>query len=178
MTLNIKSKFNKQTNFIFIMASCELCGESVNSLNNVNVSGSILKVCNSCKSMGKETMGTSSKSYTFKKTIRDKLGKEEVVSNYSSLIQSSLSKKNYTIHQLARGTNIKESNLNNYMKKTVKLDVETAKRIGKFLGISLVYEVSDEEDSSANDYIKEDESNSAGLSLGDLIQQKLNEKQK
>ena len=153
------------------MTACEMCGNDVRSLTRIKIENSSMLVCNFCKPLGKQDY-TTNKTHTFKKIKRTNESNYDVVSNYSNIIQSSLSKKGLNVKQLARATNIKESSLNNYLKGSIKLDIETAKKIQKFLEISLVYECENDSEVKTEDFINDE--NSQKLSLGDLIQKQLN----
>lgn len=153
------------------MTSCELCGTEVNSLTLVNIAGSTMKVCNKCKSSGKEVYSTS-KAHTFRRRVKSN-DIQEVVNNYVSEIQRGMNKRGVDVHQLARVINIKESSLNNYLKGKIKPAIGDARKIEKFLEIKLVEDVSS--DTNTDDYMSEDES-TQGTSLGDLIKKQLDKK--
>jgi putative transcription factor len=152
------------------MAVCELCGSQSQALTPIKVAGSTMSVCNSCKSMGKEQFSTQ-KSHTFKRRIHEKT-QEEVVSNYSSMINSALAKKGLQIQQLARMLNIKESTLNKFFTGKIKPDIETAKKLERFFEIRLVEEVSSSSQNFSEDVFLDDDDNSS-LSLGDLIKKQM-----
>ena len=152
------------------MATCEMCGAQVNSLISVKVAGSIMKVCNSCKSMGTQMeVRQNNLSHTFMKTKKTKVF-EEVISDYASKIQSTIAKRGLNVHQLARAVNIKESTLTNYLKGKIKPDISDAKKLEKFLEISLVIE---SETSNSHDSYLSSEVSSEGMSLGDLLKKQL-----
>ena len=74
------------------MTACEMCGNEVNSLTRIKIENSSMLVCNSCKPLGKEDY-TTNKTHTVKKIKRAREPNYDVVSNYTNIIQSSLSKK-------------------------------------------------------------------------------------
>ena len=153
------------------MTACEMCGNDVKFLTRIKIENSSMLVCNFCKPLGKEDY-TTNKTHTFKKIKRSRKPNYDVVSNYAQIIQSSLSKKGLNVKQLARVTNIKESSLNNYLKGSIKLDIETAKKIQKFLETNLVYECENDSDVKTEDFINDESPQKP--SLGDLIQKQLN----
>ncbi len=153
------------------MTACEMCGNDVKSLTKIKIENSSMLVCNSCKPLGKEDH-TTNKTHTFKKIKKTNESNYDVVSNYTNIIQSSLSKKGINVKQLARATNIKESSLNNYLKGSIKLDIETAKKIQNFLEINLVYECENDSDVRTEDFMNDESPQKP--SLGDLIQKQLN----
>ena len=159
------------------MGTCELCGNDVLNLIKVKVAGTEMKVCNSCKFMGRqlnvESKGPNSHSFYRKKKENIDL---IVVDNATSLINSILAKKGLNIKQLARMSNIRESTLNKYLSSKIPLDLMTAKKLENFFDIVLTKEV---EGGSVNsqDYMQE-EGEVVKSSLGDLLMQKLKEKNK
>lgn len=155
------------------MVTCEMCGNETSVLTSIKTAGSNMSVCNSCKNMGELVHKPKQTTHTFKRTKKNGESHYEVVNNYVSIIHSAMGKKGLNMTQLARATNIKESTLQNYLKETIKLDVDTARRIQKFLEIKIVYECSNEEDVNSDDFIVDDK-NSGALSLGDLIKQQMN----
>ena len=150
------------------MATCELCGSTSSKLFDVKIAGSVVKTCAKCKSLGKSIEKEKQLQYSFRHKQKNQIN-EEVVPNYSSLINSQLNKKELNLHQLARILNIKESTLNKYMQEKVKLDVETAKRIQKYLEITLVSESSSK--ININEYLSDNDEQTN--SLGDLIKKQL-----
>lgn len=156
------------------MATCEMCGAQANSLVSIKVAGSVMKVCNNCKGMGIQIEVTPKDiSHTFRKSLKSKIV-EEVVSNYASKIQSSSAKRGINVHQLARAVNIKESTLTNYLKGKIKPDISDAKKLGKFLEITLVEEVDSSQ--KPQDFISSNSTESEGTSLGDLLRKQMEKK--
>ena len=152
------------------MVTCEACGNETTKLVQVRISGSVMSVCGNCKSLGTlidKTQGDLS--YSFKKNQNENL---EVISNYSSVINKELAKRGFDFHQLAKGTNIKESSLTKYLSGKIHLDVETARKIEHFLEIKLVTESSSVDINNFLNSSKEDTS----LSLGDLLKKQLESK--
>lgn len=145
-----------------------MCGSSSESLVTIKVAGSNMRVCMSCSKMGKIVEEQKTRTHTFYHRKKDEGTVKEPKDNYASIINRELAKKGLNIHQLARAVNIKESNLSKYMLGKMKPDVDTIRKIEKFLEISLLQDVSsmgkfDEDD------IMSDESENSGLTLGDLI---------
>ena len=153
------------------MVTCEMCGKEGN-ISRVSVEGTSMAVCDSCKSMGKSSEDYSSNnSHTFRKRTKTQV-KDEVVVNFSSLINSSMAKKGFTAHQLARVINIKESSLNKYLSGKIKPDIDVARKIENFLEIKIVEQVEGSEQIDTTDIIV-DSDDTTGLSLGDLIKKQL-----
>ena len=159
------------------MGSCELCGKSSVSTIKIDLAGSVMQACGSCQRMGKPVKGGSSNfssetsSHTFRRKTKE-IQNLAVVSNYSSILNSTLAKKGLNIQQLARAKNIKENNLNKYFSGKIQPDVDVARKLEDLLGIKILEEV---EDVNPEDYMSEDEddSSSSGQSLGDLLMKKL-----
>ena len=151
------------------METCEMCGTTKDSLFNIKVAGSNMKVCSNCKSMG--TVIEKEKNYTHSFKKRTKLEKTsiEVIEKYAPIINRALAKKNYTVHQLARAINIKESSLQKYLTNKVHLDLDTARKLENFLEITLTEETTGQKIDM--DSIMENEDDKTPLSLGDLIKQ-------
>ena len=97
--------------------------------------------------------------------------------NYSSLLNKGLSKRKIDIHQLARAVNIKESSLQKYFTGKLHPDLQTAKRLEKFLEIKLTREV-DLKETDDNSFSLETNDLNSQPTLGDLIMKQLNEKGK
>jgi uncharacterized protein (TIGR00270 family) len=157
------------------MVTCEFCGKEVNSTVTVKVAGSTMQACFSCKGMGevieKQKLDPTHTFYKRKKQTEVAL---DVVSNYSSLLNSALAKKGLNIKQLARALNIRESTINKYFTNKMKPDVETAKKLGKYLDVYILEEAVQ---ISAQDYMGDVEySDDENLSLGDLLIKKMGEK--
>jgi uncharacterized protein (TIGR00270 family) len=151
------------------MASCEMCGGDA-SLQPVKVAGSLMKLCSSCSVHGKSLQNetTSVSFYKRKKEVKEYQINDDAIET----IQKKLSQKGWDVHQLARAISIKESTLQKYMTKKLKLDLENARKIEKFLEISLVSEVSSQ---SIEDFIEdEDTLESQAPSLGDMLKEQLN----
>jgi uncharacterized protein (TIGR00270 family) len=152
------------------MGSCELCGAKTNSLKQIKIGGSNMMVCNSCLPLGSE-VSIKKESHTFRKKHKINVSKEEILENYNSLIQSALVKKNIDVHMLSRAVNIRESQMNKFLSKKIRPDIQTAKKIAAFLEINLVRDVEYNEDNYLND-----EEEIYSNSLGDLIKNQLNKK--
>lgn len=152
------------------MASCELCGKSNVNTKPVKVAGTVMNVCSLCNSFGSSMEKKGPISHTFYKKVKE----EEnlvVCKNYSSLISSTLAKKNLTLHHLAKALNIKESTLNKAISGKIHLELETARRIEKFLEITLI---EDAQPVRVDDYLLGEKEEEVSNSLGDLLKKKLN----
>jgi putative transcription factor len=159
------------------MSSCELCGKETNKLYKVKIMGSILNVCSECSSKGTLIEEKKDLSKTFYHKRKNQEEDLEIIPNYVSLINSELTKRNLDIHKFARGINIKESILSKMLSGKLKLDIQTARKIENFLEIKLIEKVEVKKSTTQIlEEMKKNEENEKPLSLGDLIMQKLNEK--
>lgn len=152
------------------MGTCELCGKSENNLFSVKVAGTFMKVCSSCKSMGRVLEEKKNYEHSFRRKRKDEQISYDVVSDFVSRVRKSLSKRNMDIQHLARAVNVKESTLQKYMTSKLSPDIETARKIGKFLEIELVEEV---ESSGSGDYIASLDDDNQSMSLGDMIKKQM-----
>ena len=148
-----------------------MCGKKDN-LIPTKVAGSSMQLCASCSKLGKkeEINSDSPTKKTFYKK-KKQLNKEYVTQDYENLIKSELNNKDLTPHQLARATNIKESQINKFITGKLQPDIETAKKIEKFLGISLITD--EDPNEGIGSYMVDDEDDAEATSLGDLIKKKL-----
>ncbi len=126
------------------MVTCELCGETTTSVSLTRIAGTAMKVCSKCKNMGKDLEPEKNQQHTFRPKFRHEDIKLEVVNNYSSLINNAIHTRKIDVHILARSTNIRESTLTKYITNKIKPDVESARKIEKFLDIKLIEEFKNE----------------------------------
>ena len=148
------------------MVACEMCGVDKGPLKDAVVAGSNVKVCNSCSPMGTMKDSDEKRTHSFTKRKREEENLE-VSPDYVKIIRNGISKKGLTPHQVARGINIKESSLSNYLKGQIKPIIENARKLENFLGIKLV-EAVEANDVSVEDF-KVDSKDDGSLSLGDMI---------
>jgi uncharacterized protein (TIGR00270 family) len=152
------------------MAICELCGNEVGKLYMVKIAGSTSRACDNCKGLGKvveEDKGP--KSHSFYRRTKHQT-KEVVIDDYASIVSSTIAKKGLTVKKLADISNIKESSLTKYLSGKIHIDVGTARKLEKALGVSIV-ETVEEVEVNEEDFMSDE--GSGGLSLGDLIKKKL-----
>lgn len=158
------------------MATCEMCGSVVNSTITIKIAGTNMQACNNCKHMGQpaNTKQDLSYTHTFKKRKKENTS-QEVITNYASVINRTLAQKGLNTHQLAKSLNIKESTINQYLSGKIQPDVLTAKKIARFLEITLTEDV---EETNPTDYIttKSVENSNETLSLGDMLLKQMKEK--
>jgi len=158
------------------MASCEMCGVEISTPKKINVAGTQMSVCSSCSSKGNlvESEGPQSRIFYKRAKVEDVF---DVVSNYISIINRELAKKNLTVHQLARIINIKESSLNKYMSGKISLDVTTARKIESYFKIQLVVKVEGKSDAEILDEMQRNEEEEKPQNLADMILAKIKSSQ-
>lgn len=158
------------------MAVCELCGKIVDKTITIQVAGTNMQSCMSCKGLGKEVdvapQGKNAHSFYRRKKANVILG---VVDNYSSILNSALARKGFNIQQLGRAVNIKESTLNKYFTGKLKPDVDTSRKLENFLEITILEE---KEEVNPQDFLDDSTEDSSSLSLGDLLKKQMEEKNK
>ncbi len=164
------------------MATCEMCGIQSENLTLIKTVGTNMRVCQNCSKLGQSIEEKKEQStHTFYKRKKDEETSYEVISNYQSLINSALAKKDLTVHHLANTLNVKESTLNKVLTGKFPPEVTLAKRIGNFLNINLVNEILESNITSESieklKVCKDDKENST-INLADLIKEKLKEKNK
>lgn len=162
---------------LLYMATCELCGKQTSKLIKIDIAGSRVLACDNCKNTGriiKQEEDLTNLKHSFKKKQKNNI-KQEVISNYSQILNKTIAKKGLNIHQLAKALNIKESSLNKYFSGKIQPDVETALKIGRYLEINLLENV---ENTNNEDFLEENESQNESQSFGDLLLKKLKESKK
>lgn len=159
------------------MVICELCGKEISNPTRIEIAGTKMYACSSCKKMGKslneKNNGPSSHSFYRKKR---ETNEKEVISNATSIINSNLAKKGLNVQQLARILNIKESTLNKILSNKINLDLNIAQKLENYFEISLTQEAQGN-NINTEDFMQ-DEEKVEQSNLGDLLMQKLKEKNK
>lgn len=121
------------------MGSCELCGNESDSLKKAKIEGAVLKVCDSCSSIGKEVSGSSSqkKKRKKKKKSRKKRSREVLVPDYGEKVKDARESKQLSIKEVARDLNEKESLISKIEKQELKPDKALAKKFSDKFGLTL-----------------------------------------
>lgn len=172
---------------------CEICGKKTDKLYKVEIEGSIAMVCEDCKVYGREIKEENK--YSHKVSIRHKntttkyLNKhykyeepeEQIIENYASILRKAISNK-YTVEELAHNLGIKESYMRKIINGELTPSLEEAKRMEKVLGITLIEKTplpSEEIPSHKSENAKKErEKNEEKLTLGDILNEVLNKKNK
>ncbi len=157
------------------MAYCEFCGKNVDKTVKVNVAGSVVNVCLNCASLGNivEDKNITKPVGSVNLNINNRIKKNKqvveyvLVPSYVSIMNSALAKRGINLHQLANVLNIRESTLNKYFSGKISIDIDTAKKIERYLSIKLV----EEKESTKSEYVEENvfDSEDESFSLADVI---------
>ena len=161
---------------------CEMCGAESASLEPRKVSGSVLRVCNSCAGMGKQTSYRESVGHRAfvaqtlekreqKTRYKDISSDEKVlVSNYGDVVRKARERKGLDHVSLAMKISEKKSIITSVESGNMKPNEKLIKKLENFLKINLMEDV--EETSSS--YKAGSKKN---FTMGDLINQALEKNQ-
>ena len=144
------------------MGSCDLCG-SENKLIRAEIEGVLLNVCDSCGKHG-NVLGEVPKKVIIpvkKKIIREVI-EESIVSSFSDIIKQSRIEKELKQEDFAKLLNERESLVHKWENGILTPSIDTAKKIGKLLGINLIERVKESK-------IELDKIESGAMTLGDVI---------
>ena len=110
--------------------------------------GAKVYVCGVCRPLGREVETAKAQNRDHNFTRKRVQEQEEVLVREDAyqIIQKSLSEKGWTSNHLARAINLKGSTLQKMLNRKLCLDIDTAKRIGDFLKVTLIYNESPKED--------------------------------
>jgi len=155
---------------------CDMCS-SPDKTHRIEVEGSILNVCERCSSFGKivgkvkhelpekkkKKIEKAAERIAEEKARKETESVQLIVADYSKIIKSAREKTGLKQEELAKKIAEKESVIHKLESGIMKPDIPLARKLEKFLRISLVESV------EINDDVKEKRSSSEGLTLGDLI---------
>jgi len=121
------------------MASCQLCGRDVDSLEKAKIEGATLKVCDSCADMGEtvETKSKKKKRKKKKKRTSSKTSSEVLASNYGEMIKDARESEKLSIKEVADSLNEKESVIKKIESEDLKPEKSLASKLEKKFGIEL-----------------------------------------
>ncbi len=145
------------------MASCELCGKETDSVKKAKIEGAVLKVCDSCASMGEELSQTSSrKKKKRKKTPKKRSSDEVLVPKYGEKLKEARESEQLSIKEVANDLNEKESLISKIEKQDLKPDKTLAKKLSEKFGITLYT------NPEVSDYGKSERGNQKKATLEDV----------
>jgi putative transcription factor len=132
---------------------CEMCGADKNKLVLVDVDGALLKVCQNCAKFGHEKQearsiasstpaagaprGLAPKKAAYSVDVFNKMGDEEVVSDYPKRIREARLSLNLTPEELGKKINEKHSVIGKLESGTILPSDELVKKLEKVLNITL-----------------------------------------
>ena len=145
------------------MPVCEMCGNDTFLLRAV-VEGTELNVCKGCARFGKIIKRPFKKNYKKERPVINEENKKIpiVVSNYSALIKQAREKMGLKQEELAKRISEKESLLHHMESGEFEPSITLAKKLEKFLKISLIEEYEEKKDFVPKSKGKE-------VTIGDLI---------
>lgn len=128
------------------MGECEICGKKSEDFSHVKIEGTVFKVCDNCKALGKEVKGVSEveekkRSQPQRKTKRNpeivRKGNEVLVPSYGDKIRKGREKSNLKQKELADSLNEKLSEIKAIESGKRKPPINLAKKLEKALNIKL-----------------------------------------
>ena len=143
------------------MASCEMCGK-VDELVTADVEGVEMNVCASCSSYG-SVKKTASIRVKPQRRIKETEPQIKIASNYASLLRSSRQKKGMSQEEFALFLQERVSIVAKWEQGKMQPSVETARKIGRRLDLSLV------ESETAETFENTKNKRSDVLTLGDFV---------
>ena len=151
---------------------CEMCGKHKEPVELVyaRVEGSLLKVCDSCARHGTFVRKVSEviKQFEAQKApqrtqVKVDEHEEMVVNDYDVRIKHAREKKGLTQKEFAQEINEKESLIHKIETSTIDLNLNLARKIERYLGITLIEEL------TVSSVKAPSQSSSESLTLGDVI---------
>jgi len=151
-----------------------MCGKKIENYYEVNIEGSILKLCKECSSFGKvvrkhivqknvkKMSKPEIKNYT-NKNLKKEEPLEIIVNDYGRIIKNAREKMGLKQEELAKRLNEKESLISHIESGKKEPRIELARKLERFFGITLVETISEKET-----FFKK-ESGSDQLTIGDMI---------
>jgi len=119
---------------------CEMCGKLAELLT-VDVEGTDLNVCSSCTNYGKIKRNfVSSQSLNQQFSKRNDFPEYKVVSDYASLIRSARENKSMSHKDFSKLINEREALISKWESGGLIPSVDSARKLEKIIGISLVQE--------------------------------------
>lgn len=151
------------------MAVCEMCGRSEN-LVTAEIEGADLKVCSKCVKFGKVKYGHSSSGYKprYAPAPKKEGPEEKLVDDFSGILRKEREKRSLTQEDFSKLLNERESLVSKWENGDADPNLETAKKMQRILGVTLVKREEAEEAAT------EEKQKPKGdvLTLGDFIKVK------
>lgn len=155
--------------------TCELCGKDVNSTTTVEVEGSEMEVCESCKEYGKEVVSSEKSDQSTKEVLQRIKEKrrtstsssgyeeiEELALDYSDRIKNARLNDDVTQEDLAKKINEKKSVIAKLEREDMRPSESLRKKLENALDIKLTEKIEKTSTETTED--------TEGLTIGDLIE--------
>ncbi len=143
---------------------CDMCGIEA-PLVRAKIEGTMLNVCKRCGSFGEiiKTQGVTKKGFFRREKASAPI--ESIVENYSTIIKNKRESKKLKQEDFASQINEKESIIHKIETGHFTPSIDLARKIERFLGITLIEELREEEAR----VVVAKETKSKGFTLGDMI---------
>jgi putative transcription factor len=153
---------------------CEMCGSQTQVLLKTNIEGSVLNVCRECASFGKivgeirPQPRRSKKKQEAKAAPSRPQAREEqepiymIVPGFARKIKNARERKGLDQKKFAKKINEKDSLIHKLETAALEPSIKLARKIEKFLGITLVQEYKDETVATSRGSAKQ-------VTIGDMI---------
>lgn len=155
--------------------TCEICGRKTNNPYIVYIEGARLLICERCAKKHKNAEPLNkqqerinrlnSKRAPSQRRIKNE--SYEIVENYAELVRNAREKMGLKVEDVAKRLNETESELHKIERGELTPEIKVAKKLEKFFGIKLIYEVKDEE--LDEDKRKEYSNRGKNVTLGDIV---------
>ncbi len=145
------------------MPSCELCGKETDSVKKAKIEGAVLRVCESCASIGEDLSQKSTRKKKKKRRTPKKRGSDEVlIPKYGEKLKEARESDQLSIKEVANDLNEKESLISKIEKQELKPDKTLAKKLSDKFNITLYT------NPEVSDYGAQDRGNQKKATLGDV----------
>lgn len=117
-----------------------MCGSNTKSSTKVKIEGAVLKVCDSCKDLGKEVKTSSSRKKKKKKkssSTRKRGSGKVLVPDYGKEVKNAREDEQLSIKEVANELNEKESLIKKIEQQDLKPDKALAGKLSDRFGITL-----------------------------------------
>ena len=153
---------------------CEMCGSSAEELFKTNIEGTTINVCKKCSRYGKvvemvKVVFIPEKRQEERRKEQLKTVEDETIfvitPNYTTIVKESRERLNLKQEELAKKINERDTIISKIETGTIEPSMKVARKLEKFLGITLVEEHKEGNIGNVKD-------NSDSITIGDLIKVK------
>ncbi|MCA9477731.1 MAG: TIGR00270 family protein [Nanoarchaeota archaeon] len=126
-----------------MIGECEMTGKKNVELFQVKIEGTVMNVCKECIKYGEQVSRPSSfKTRSSSFSRKDESEDQFIVKDFAARIKNGREKKNLKQADMAKQLNEKESLIHNIESGHLKPNFPLAKKLERFLGITLIESVS------------------------------------